>query len=39
MMACLVMEDDGEAQAGTGPSLVYIAGWGQDVAAKVAESR
>jgi len=34
-----VNEDDGEVQAGTGPSLVYITGWGRDVAAKVADSR
>jgi len=35
LLACLEAEDDEEAQAGTGPSLVYIAGWGQQMAAKV----
>ena len=39
LMACLVAEDDRVLQAGKGPSLVYITGWGQEMATKVAGTR
>jgi serine/threonine-protein kinase len=38
-LACLVLEDEGAIRPGSGPSLVYVSGWGRELAEKVAAAR